>query len=458
VAATRLGLGVANASRRLGLGSGSVIGGRVTLAIDAGALHRLSAGHRLALVSGTNGKTTTTALLSAALRTQGQVATNSNGSNLPAGLVAELSRAPAGAPGALEVDEAWLRSVANSVNPAVVVLLNLSRDQLDRVSEVRRLGIAWREMATNLSGARLVANADDPLVAWAAMGSDQVTWIAAGSSWRMDSSGCPSCGARIDFETPEAAPEAALERAPTKRLRLATEEASHRIRFGRLMWACASCGLARPDPVAWIEDGQLVLAGGRRLSMTLCLPGGFNQANAAMAGIAAELMGVPLTTGLAAMADVSHVVGRYQVLDLPERGAKTRQVRLLLAKNPAGWGELLTLLDQLSAPPAPVVVSINSRIADGRDPSWLWDVPFERLAGRFTVATGERCSDLAVRLLYAEVDHAVEPDPLKAMVRAARSPGAGQIIDAAANYTAFQDLRRTLARVQPMTVRLSRGH
>lgn len=411
-AAARLGLGLATASRRLGLGAGSVIGGRVTMALDASALEGLCKGHRLALVSGTNGKTTTTALLSAALRTAGPVLTNSDGSNLPAGLVAELCRAPTGVPGVLEVDEAWLGTVAGAARPRVVVLLNLSRDQLDRVSEVRRLGISWREMTARLVDCEVVANADDPLVAWAASGSSQVTWVAAGSSWRLDSSGCPSCGARIDFQAG--------------------------------CWACLTCGLARPEPVAWVDDGELVLASGRRFGLSLALPGGFNLTNAAMAGLAAQRMGVALEDGLAAMAELSSVAGRYQVIDLP--GAPSRRARLLLAKNPAGWTELLDLLDRPGEPPAPVVIAINSRIADGRDPSWLWDVPFERLAGRHAVATGERCADLAVRLAYAGVDHQTEADPLRALARAAGASGAHQVIDVAANYTAFQGIRKLASR------------
>ncbi|MGH9131344.1 MAG: MurT ligase domain-containing protein [Acidimicrobiales bacterium] len=434
--AANLGLGFAHASRRLGLGSGSVIGGRVTLAVDPGALRRLAAGRRLALVSGTNGKTTTTRLLSTALASAGDTVTNRGGSNLPAGLVAAFSASPPGVGGALEVDEAWLGHVADSVRPAVVVLLNLSRDQLDRVSEVRRLGTAWRELVAGLQGTHIVANADDPLVAWAAMGagSGRVTWVAAGASWRLDSAGCPGCDARVDFA------------------------GEH--------WSCPSCGLSRPKPVAWLEGDSVVLADSRCFPLSLCLPGRFNRANAAMAGVAAEAMGVPLEVGLAAMSEVHDVGGRFQVLPLPPEppaggrqstgsGQSTcsGQARLLLAKNPAGWLELLDLMETLSPSPAPVVLAINARIADGRDPSWLWDVPFERLAGRFAVATGDRCRDLAVRLRYAEVDHVTEPRLLAALAAGAAAPGALPVLEVMANYTAFQDIRRDLDRRSRLEVR-----
>ena len=110
----------------------------------------------------------------------------------------------------------------------------------------------------------------------------------------------------------------------------------------------------------------------------------------------------------------------------------------MLAKNPAGWDELL---DLVGAGSAPLVVSINARVADGADPSWLWDVPFERLAGRTVVATGERYRDLSVRLHYAGVAHTTEADPVRAVAAAAATGGgADTLVDVIGNYTAFQDL------------------
>src|SRR5579871_5697703 len=165
--AAHAGTVTAALSRRLGRGDGTVIGGRVSLLLDPDALARLGAGHRVSLVSGTNGKTTTTRLLAAALRTAGPVVINPQGSNLPPGLVAGLATAAPGAAAALEVDEAWLGAAADALVPATITLLNLSRDQLDRTAEVRRLADRWRAVAARATAA-VVANADDPLVAWAA--------------------------------------------------------------------------------------------------------------------------------------------------------------------------------------------------------------------------------------------------------------------------------------------------
>ena len=399
--ASRAGAWVGSASRRLGAGRGTVIGGRVSLAIDPQALGRLGAGRPLALVSGTNGKTTTNRLLAAALATRGPVVSNPGGSNLPSGIVAALSGAQLGIQAALEVDEAYLPAVSLATDPSAVVLLNLTRDQLDRINEVRKLASKWREAAAGWTGTHVVANADDPLVVWAAGPAGQVTWVAAGQPWKADASGCPECDSRIAFSGDE--------------------------------WSCDRCGLARPRPNAWLEGNCLVLDQGPPVPFELSLPGRFNRQNAAMAAMAAAVMGVPVGQGLAAMGGTANVSGRYETVDIG--GVQTR---MLLAKNPAGWVGMFDLLKDGSDP---VVVAINARTADGRDPSWLWDVPFEKLAGRLAVAAGERAVDMAVRLAYAGVEHLTVAEPLAA-IKAAGS----RRVDFVGNYTAFQDLRSALRR------------
>jgi alpha-ketoglutarate-dependent taurine dioxygenase len=133
------------------------------------------------------------------------------------------------------------------------------------------------------------------------------------------------------------------------------------------------------------------------------------------------------------MAAIRTVAGRYDVVE-----HDGRQLRLLLAKNPAGWQETLPLLDG----GAPVVVSVNAREADGRDTSWLWDVPFEQLPPGAAVAAGEAAADVGLRLSYAEVPHVTISDPLAAIDGLPRGP-----VTVVANYTAFLDLRRRLGAV-----------
>jgi UDP-N-acetylmuramyl tripeptide synthase len=391
-------------SRAAHLGTGSVIGGRVSLALDPGLLRQLSAGREVVLVSATNGKTTTTALLRAALAGTGPVVSNALGANMTPGIVAALGPAAGDATAVLEVDERWLPTVLEAVGPAMVVLLNLSRDQLDRAHEVRATADLWRDTLRRLPATRVVAVADDPLVVWAAGGAaergTEVVWVATGLHWTLDATGCPACGARVSFD------------GPTR-------------------WSCGGCSFARPAPDWALTDAGVQSPDGVVHPFDLVLPGRVNKANAAVAVATATSMGANADEAAAALGLLREVAGRYRVARI---GAA--EVRLLLAKNPAGWQEAMEMLDP---PPVPVVAAINARIADGRDPSWLWDVPFEHLAGRFVVATGERRHDLAVRLAYADIDHAVA-DGLASAVRTitARGDTCGRI-EVIANYTAFQD-------------------
>ncbi|HET9070844.1 MAG TPA: MurT ligase domain-containing protein [Acidimicrobiales bacterium] len=419
-----------------------MVGGRATLAVDPRALDHLAAGRRVAVVSGTNGKTTTTSLLAAALATSGPVATNLQGANLPPGLAAALAGAPPGGLAALEVDEAWLGRVVDATRPAVAVLLNLSRDQLDRNNEVRHLAASWRATFAGRPATTVVANADDPLVVHGAGAADHVVWVGAGQPWTADASGCPRCGNRVLFGD-EAAPVGSEVEAGGAAA--ADAGAGARAADPGVAWRCSVCDLRRPPLAVRIDhDGTTTTVrstDGWAVPLSLALPGRANRANAALALAAAARLGVDPAAAAAALARTAEVVGRYRTV-----AARGADARLLLSKNPAGW---LEVLDVLAPPPAPVVVAINARIADGRDPSWLWDVPFERLAGRRVVATGERSRDLAVRLHYAEVDHVRVDDLLEAVAVAAADPAAATAsgrpaVDVVGNYTAFQQLRSRL--------------
>jgi UDP-N-acetylmuramyl tripeptide synthase len=402
--AVGVGRTVAAASKLVRFGSGSVIGGRAALAVDPQLLRRLTKHREVALVSATNGKTTTTRLLTAALATDRPVVSNLLGANMAPGIVAALGGSDPSASAVLEVDERWLEQVLADTDASTVVLLNLSRDQLDRTQEVRKLAERWRRALTATPPPTVVANADDPLVVWAARVAPRTLWVGTGQDWTADAAGCPACSGRIAF-SPGA-------------------------------WRCTTCDLARPDPDITVGDadgrGAVVTLPSGPVEVPLALPGRVNQVNAAFALGAAESMGADPDAAAAAVAAVREVAGRYRVA-----AVAGVPVRLVLAKNPAGWHEALELL---AAPPAPVVVAINARIADGHDPSWLWDVPFERLAGRFVVATGERRHDLAVRLRYADVEHAVAASLDAAVTTAVRGGGEhGSPLDVAANYTAFQE-------------------
>jgi UDP-N-acetylmuramyl tripeptide synthase len=408
--AVAAGRTVAGASKLAHLGSGSVIGGRVSLALDGDLLATLARGREIALVSATNGKTTTTRLLATALLRHGPVASNELGANMPPGLVAALGEADPSARAVLEVDERWLPAVMRAVGPATVLLLNLSRDQLDRSHEVRKIADTWRDALRDIPTERVIANADDPLVVGAASAAPGVVWVGTAAHWTNDASGCPKCGGRIEF-TP------AQQRGEPD------------------AWACTQCDFAKPDPDWWLRadaDGTFAVERrqGTAIPLDMGLPGRVNAANGAVVVAAAAAMGADPERAATALSTVTDVAGRYRIADIDGI-----ELRMLLAKNPAGWQEAI---DMLGPDQRPVVASINARIADGRDPSWLWDVPFERLRGRFVVAIGERRHDLAVRLRYADVDHAIAKS-LRDATRLASEQGESGQVDLIANYTAFQD-------------------
>jgi UDP-N-acetylmuramyl tripeptide synthase len=396
--AVTAGKAAAAVSRAAGRGSGSVIGGRLALKLDPDLLSRLAGHLDVVLISATNGKTTTTRLIAEALRSGGEVVSNALGANMPAGITSALSRGAAARYGALEVDEKYLITVAGAVSPKAIVLLNLSRDQLDRAAETRMLAERWREGLKDTK-ATVIANADDPLVVWAASSAATVVWVGVGQEWRDDAWSCPSCGGVL--ERPENS------------------------------WSCGACGLRRPGPVWVLSDEGAVDPEGVVWPVHLQLPGRVNRGNAVCAAAAAAVFGVGPGVALERMRQVAGVAGRYETVQY-----EGREIRLLLAKNPAGWLETFSLIDP---PPAPAILSVNARSADGTDTSWLWDVDYTRLTGRPVAVIGDRRLDLAVRLEVADVDFRV-CDTLREAVRLS-PPGR---IEAIANYTAFQDLRRVV--------------
>jgi UDP-N-acetylmuramyl tripeptide synthase len=382
--------------RQLRGGEGVATRGRVLLALDPGALSHLARRRRVVLVTGTNGKTTTAHLLAAALGTQGPVAHNDTGANMTDGVVAALATRRHARRAVLEVDELHLAGVADAVSPAVVVLLNLTRDQLDRGWEVATVAKSIRGALIRHPDTLVVANRDDPVVVATVDGLPRVTWVAASAGWSGDASLCLRCGRQL-VTTPG--------------------------------WSCP-CGLSQPH-ADWEIDGEAVRGAGSTTPLRLRLPGRFNLGNALAAMAAAHALDVPPGDAADAMAGLESVAHRYATV---RHGS--HNVHLHLAKNPAGWSETLPLLKDHPA----LLLVINAREADGRDTSWLWDVPFEQLPQRATVVSGDRAADIGLRLSYAGAEHQTVPDPLEGL--ALLPPGD---VVAVANYTAFLDLWRRLA-------------
>jgi lipid II isoglutaminyl synthase (glutamine-hydrolysing) len=389
------------ASRVTGRGAGAMIGGLVAMTLDRSILRQLGAGRRTVVVTGTNGKSTTTRMTAAALATLGPVATNAEGANMDAGLVAALAADRAAGLAALEVDEMHVPHVLDAVEAAVVVFLNLSRDQLDRVGEINVIERTLRSGLARHQTAVVVANCDDVLMTSAAYDSPNVVWVAAGGAWSNDSVSCPRSGEVI------------------------VRDAGH--------WYSTGADFKRPSPHWWFDEETLYGPDGLALPMQLALPGAVNRGNAAQAVAAAVALGADPAAAVRAVSAVDEVAGRYRTVRIGQHDA-----RILLAKNPAGWQEALSMVNKHAAG---VVISVNGQVPDGEDLSWLWDVRFEHFEETAVVAAGERGTDLAVRLGYAGVEHTLVHDTLAAI--ASCPPGPVEVV---ANYTAFLQLSRALAR------------
>ncbi|HUC22230.1 MAG TPA: MurT ligase domain-containing protein [Streptosporangiaceae bacterium] len=402
--ATAVGGAAGRVSKLTGRGDGSVIGGVLGLRVEPELLRLLAAGRQVVLVTGTNGKTTTTRLITAGLGALGQeVASNAFGANMEAGLASALGRAPDAPYAVLETDERYLPAVIEATSPRVVVLLNLSRDQMDRAAEIWLTARRWRQALETADNCMVIANADDPLIVWAASASPLVTWVAAGQQWHEDSWCCPDCGSHL--------------------------------RRDELGWRCGECGFARPATRWVLSQDSVIDESGEVRELRLALPGRANRSNAMVALAVAAHFGASVDQALPRLREVRSVAGRYTQVE-----RHGRRVRLLLAKNPAGW---LEAFDVLAPAPVPVLLAVNAQTPDGKDTSWLWDVDYRVLHGRAVYVAGERRLDLAVRLEADQV-----PFVLVDGIDDAISQVTGSELDVIANYTAFQQIRVVLGRAE----------
>ncbi|OHQ56408.1 UDP-N-acetylmuramyl peptide synthase [Corynebacterium sp. HMSC070H05] len=400
------------ASRATGRGAGGMIGGLVAGAIDPNIMATLGGGRPTVLVTGTNGKSTTTRMLAGAVRTKHTVATNDGGDNMDAGIISALLAGKDAEAIVLECDELHVPKVAERLQPKAFVLLNLTRDQLDRVGEINSIERALRAAVMAHPDAVVVANCDDVLISSIAYDHPNVIWVAAGAGWLGDSVTNPRSGGHVvrsSVTHDEETDWYAVEPLPDGR------------------------EFRRPTPQYTVTDNALQTPQGAAV-LDLKLPGRANRGNAAQAiACAVEAFGVPLDDAVRAASEVDNVAGRYTTVHLGEH-----DIHLLLAKNPAGWQEALSMVDRDADG---VVIAVNAKQGDGEDVSWLWDVKFEDFGDTHVVAAGERATDLAVRLTYGGIDHERIPDPVEA-IRAC-PPGRVEVL---ANYTALLNLRRALSK------------
>jgi lipid II isoglutaminyl synthase (glutamine-hydrolysing) len=433
----------AASSRLLGRGGGQALPGLVAERLDPHLARKLGANlsDGVILVTGTNGKTTTTKLLVAMLEADGRrVLTNSTGSNLKRGITSALIRA-ADIRGnvnytlaVFEVDEASLRHVAPELQPRQIVVLNLFRDQLDRYGELDTTA-ALIGQGIAATQAQLILNADDPLVA-------SLSTYAQGEAGvrTFGIEGLPVSGGRVTTASDS-------ERCPVCRRVLKFS----RVFYGHIgHYRCPNGDFSRPQPelvVTSVESSDThatvftLGVRGRRYELRYPLPGVYNLYNALAAASVADAFGVPTETYTKAMEVAGAAFGRVERVNY--RG---RVLCVLLIKNPAGFTQVLqTFL--LGRTHLHAMFVINDLDADGRDVSWLWDVPLEAWAGSSPVAVtaGIRSADMALRLKYAGIASHQAQDLLDGIDRLLHNTKEGDEVYILPTYTAMLQVRNVLS-------------
>ena len=383
-------------SRALGRGNGIVIAGHFINKFAPNAVKKISANMRTVLISGTNGKSTTAKLIAEALGTKYSIAHNHTGANLFSGVAAALGANPNAEVAVLEVDELVLPWAIEQTNPELIVLLNLGRDQLDRLSEVRMIAQKWQRAIGKSQ--KVLASADDPFVVFASANAGGITYFSAQGAGHIDAATCPKCGSLLNWSN------------------------------GGLDYGC-ECGFAKPKSDWTLTGNQLVskFDGAEIQIVNSAIPGAAALQNSARALIVADIFGVDLEVASKAISKVKAVDGRFARKNI----GKTN-FRLLLSKNPASWRETLATSAQ---GPREVLLVVNANTQDGKDTSWLWDVDFKSLAGRQVLVTGDRRIDVSARLTVDGITHQIVDNEFEA------SKVFGPIdADLIASYTAFHRL------------------
>lgn len=439
------------ASRVLRRGGGTALPGLVATRLDPDLVRdlagQLSAGS--VVVSGTNGKTTTSRMVATILSGAGfDLLRNQSGSNLVRGLATSLVReatltgnlAPHDRRlGLFEVDEATLPEVLTTITPRAVLLLDLFRDQLDRYGEVATVARIWAAAIRNLTDhTAVVANADDPLVAEVVTASGHAAvFFGMESAARVgvpehasDVKACPRCGGRIEYSA---------------------------LYLGHLgHYGCARCDFRRPLPLVSAADVRLngvsgssfdLQVGPTSTEVSLHLPGLYNVYNAVGAAALAHALGQDVSIIAAGLGRVTPAFGRMERLQI-----EGKEVYLALSKNPAGLNEVLRTLVE-SDNRLYLLMMLNDNIADGQDVSWIWDADVEMLQGRVAsvVFAGTRAEDMALRFKYAGVTEGSAPqivqDTAAAFSAALNATPEGGRLFVVPTYTALLDIRNTLTRL-----------
>lgn len=437
-------------TRLLGRGGGTAAPGliarRISTAFTPTLSQQLVRGS--VVITGTNGKTTTSRILSSILsQADHQPLHNRAGSNLMRGIASTLiqnsnwqGKIKADL-GLWETDEFTLLQAVKELKPKIVTIANLFRDQLDRYGELDTIKKGWQKALSRLpTSATVILNADDPNLAslGQALKAKVVYFGIADQSFTQkelphsaDCKQCPQCGHFLSF---------------------ASCFFSHLSR----QYSCSHCHYSHPENNLFCskilfkntKSAQVVLKGFEKdLKLKINLSGVYNVYNLLAAASTAQALKIPAKAIQAGVSNFRPAFGRIEEISI---GVK--KILLLLCKNPAGFDQVLETLAR-KGKKLNLLIAINDLIADGRDVSWLWDVNFELLKDKVKnlVVSGIRAEDIALRLKYAELGNEkgkikIKKDFWRAINWGLDQTAAKETLFILPTYTAMLAIRKILNR------------
>jgi UDP-N-acetylmuramyl tripeptide synthase len=433
---------------RLAHSGGTTLPGKLAIKLYPGILSELSRKYRIFMITGTNGKTTTSGIIAEVLKENKiSYAANKSGANLISGIVTclisdvRMNMTPRSNTALLEVDEAAFRVSTESIKPAAVIVTNFFRDQLDRYGELYGALKAVRDGIANIPDATLILNADDSLCA--SLGKN-----------------VPNPVIYYGFDEQAISPEQEKDTASNHDAAFCLyckTKYQYKSRFyGHLgHYICPDCGYSRPEALVRVEKITALSGDFSRVvfntpsgkfSAQINLPGLYNVYNALAGTAFAETLGFSHEKTVYALSAVESSFGRMESISLEDK-----TIQVILIKNPVGFSQVINFL--LTVENAAVIsFLINDRLADGTDVSWLWDVKLEALTdmqdrvSRFFVS-GTRADDMAVRLKYAGIytnGITIENDKGTMLDAALNTLKPGETLFILPTYTAMLDIRKIL--------------
>ena len=372
-------------------GGGSSLPGKVALKLNKNILTKLARGWNVILVTGTNGKTTTSDMIVKALQAGNlTVINNSAGANMTPGIVAAFAKCykffdkRPNRYAVIEVDEGYMRQITSMLTPTMIVVTNIFRDQLDRFGETTTTYKFILDGIKNNPSAKLILNGDESMLGNMPVENECVYYgfenygkpeVAANT----ESIFCRDCKTKYEYES---------------------------IVFNHLgNYSCSNCGHSRPKLDYTITDVMLTPSGSNVLvnddEVTVGVPGLYNIYNAITAYTVADQLGVERSIIKQSLASQESKFGRFETIKVDEK-----TIKLLLIKNPAGCNQCIDTV-AIDEKEVSLMFLLNDKYADGRDVSWIYDAHFEKLAGMrvpSVIIGGDRAYDMAIRLKVAGLD------------------------------------------------------